>query len=104
VIVPEFLPADLGPRSPSAARDPETGLPEADLRAFVEQRLQCGSTNLYAEVVEMVERYLLTRVLQETGGNQKQAAEMLGITRGKVRDRIAAFEISVDKNVAIRSA
>jgi two-component system nitrogen regulation response regulator GlnG len=104
VIVPEFLPADVGPRPLADVADAESGLPDADLRGFIEQRLQCGSTNLYAEVVEMVERYLLTRVLQETGGNQKQAAEMLGITRGKVRDRIAAFEISVDKNVAIRGA
>jgi two-component system nitrogen regulation response regulator GlnG len=104
VIVPEFLPSELEPRSHGDVREPDSGLPDCDLRGFIEQRLQCGSTNLYAEVVEMVERYLLTRVLQETGGNQKQAAEMLGITRGKVRDRIAAFEISVDKNVAIRGA
>jgi two-component system nitrogen regulation response regulator GlnG len=104
VIVPEFLPPELSNRSSADAGSRASGLPAADLRGFIEERLHCGSTDLYAEVVQMVERYLLTRVLQETGGNQKQAAEILGITRGKVRDRIAAFDISVDKNVAIRTS
>ena len=49
----------------------------------------------------MMERFLFTRVLQATDGNQSRAAEILGITRGKIRDRIAAFNIQLDKNVTI---
>jgi two-component system nitrogen regulation response regulator GlnG len=67
----------------------------------VERRLRSGTTDLYAEAVEVMERYLFTRVLKETAGNQSRAAEILGITRGKVRDRIAAFNISVDTSVSI---
>ncbi|MCA9022586.1 MAG: hypothetical protein KDA74_20700, partial [Planctomycetaceae bacterium] len=37
----------------------------------------------------------------ETGGNQTRAAEILGITRGKIRDRIAQFGISLEKTVSI---
>jgi two-component system nitrogen regulation response regulator GlnG len=39
-------------------------------------------------------------VLQETEGNQSKAAEILGITRGKVRDRIQSFGINVDTTVS----
>ncbi len=68
---------------------------------FVEQRLSAESTNLYAEAVEFMERHLLERVLKETEGNQSQAAEILGITRGKIRDRIATYDISVDRKVPL---
>ena len=72
-----------------------------DFRQFIDSRLAAGSQNLYAEAVEMLERYLFARVLQATGGNQSKSAEALGITRGKVRDRIAAFGISLDTKVSI---
>ena len=76
-------------------------LPTCDVRQFIEERLKHNSTDLYSEVVEHVERYLLTRVLQEARGNQSRAANILGITRGKVRDRIAAFKIILGNNVSI---
>ena len=103
VIVPEFLPPEVRgeSRTSSAADDDDDGLPPSNLRHFINRRLQGDSTDLYAETVEMMERYLFTRVLQETEGNQSRAAEILGITRGKVRDRIAAFNISLGKNVTI---
>ncbi len=104
VIVPEFLPPELLSKPTGELIDPESGLPDADLREFIEEQLRAGSTNLYADVVNLVERYLMTRVLQETAGNQKQAARILGITRGKVRDRIASFDIALDKSVAIRGS
>ncbi len=70
---------------------------------FVNDKLQSGSTNLYAESVELLERFLIPYVLQYTDGNQSKAAEILGITRGKVRDRIVTFGIRLDKNVSIAS-
>jgi DNA-binding NtrC family response regulator len=103
VIIPDHIPAEvLGkPAHSTKSEKSPSGLPVANLVEFIDQRLDCESSNLYAEALEMMERYLFTRVLQTTGGNQKQAAEILGITRGKVRDRIAAFEISLDTTVAI---
>jgi len=123
VIVPDFLPAtilgtekrssDSGVMELSAAtagaaggRPDSSGTEagsshRADLRSFVDSRLAASSKNLYAETLEMMERYLFTRVLQEMGGNQSKTAETLGITRGKVRDRIASFHISLDKTVSI---
>jgi two-component system nitrogen regulation response regulator GlnG len=107
VIVPDFLPEEVRsgghgtPDSSIAAQNVETGLPDSELARFVAQRIEHGTTDLYAECLEMMERYLFTRVLQETQGNQSRAADLLGITRGKVRDRIAAFGIIVDKEVHI---
>ena len=102
VIVPEFLPVELRGASRQPPPEPgDDGLPASDLRPFVDDRLQTATTDLYAETLAMMERFLLTRVLRETEGNQSRAAEILGITRGKVRDRIAAFHIALDKSVSI---
>jgi DNA-binding NtrC family response regulator len=104
VIVPEFLPDELrgGARTAtSPASHSSASGPSADLQQFIDVRIAAHSTNLYAEAVEMMERYLFAKVLSLTEGNQSRAAEILGITRGKVRDRIAAFEIAVDRQVTI---
>jgi DNA-binding protein Fis len=77
--------------------------PSSDLAHFVQTRLEAGARDLYAETLAVMERFLITRVLQETGGNQSKAADILGITRGKIRDRIALFGISVDKSVSVEN-
>lgn len=95
-------PAPAADESGGEALRPAGELPLAiQLQDFVESRLQSGTTNLYAEAIDVMERYLFTRVLQATGGNQTKTSEILGITRGKVRDRIAAFNISLGKKVSI---
>lgn len=101
VVVPEFLPAEVRGTVSADERTTLDGLPVSDLRAFVESQLRANADDLYAKTVEMMERFLFTRVLQATDGNQSRASEILGITRGKVRDRIAAFNIQLDKNVTI---
>jgi DNA-binding NtrC family response regulator len=127
VVVPDFLPAVIRGEEPEsfpgvaskdtphhvesvAAAHPSRRLsagqelPVCDVQQFIEDRLECGTADLYAEVVEHVERYLLTRVLQVANGNQSKAAAILGITRGKVRDRIAAFKITMGNKVTIDAA
>lgn len=110
VIVPSCLPADLigasqtrtEPAQYEAGKNSvDHGFPLADLHQFVNLRLAEDTTDLYSETLEAMERYLLTRILNETGGNQTRASEILGITRGKIRDRIAQFGISMDKSVSI---
>jgi transcriptional regulator with PAS, ATPase and Fis domain len=49
-------------------------------------RLPAGGVNL-----EDVERQLLTQALERAGGNQSQAAQLLGINRDQVRYRIEKF-------------
>ena len=72
------------------------------LPTMVENLLNEHSSDLYAETISYVERYLLLRVLRLTDGNQSRAAEVLGITRGKLRDRIATYNIQLGSGVKIR--
>ncbi|NNC23905.1 DNA-binding transcriptional regulator Fis [Salinisphaera sp. USBA-960] len=44
--------------------------------------------NLYEMVLAEVEKPLLERVLDQTGGNQSRAAEMLGINRATLRKKL----------------
>jgi DNA-binding NtrC family response regulator len=100
VIVPEFLPEAVRRFSGKpVSAIPHSPTQDTDLKQFIETRLQAGSTDLYAEALEAMERYLIARVLQETAGNQSKAAKILGITRGKIRDRIAEFNVVLNKVV-----
>ena len=98
VLVPDFLPEAVLQREPLLAAGAECELP-SDIKRFVEQRQMAGSADLYAEGLEMFERYLLTRVLRESEGNQSKAAERLGITRGSLRHKIRSLGISIDQVV-----
>ena len=68
--------------------------------AFISARLQAGSEDLYAEALQQLERHLLTRVLNHTGGNQLQAARILGITRGSLRTKIRALGLTIERSVS----
>ena len=105
----EILPNEVWGRAAATvpvAESPvaESELPESDLKAWVDRRLPLSKANLYADAVEVTERYLIARVLQATSGNQSKAAEILGITRGKLRDRIAAFGIAISRVVNMKPA
>jgi two-component system nitrogen regulation response regulator GlnG len=99
VLVPDFLPGsvrrDDGPLEPAAA---VAALLDWD--RFVNERLEAGSGDLYAEALALMERRLLTAVLRHTGGNQLQAAKILGITRGSVRNKIRALGITIARSVS----
>jgi two-component system nitrogen regulation response regulator GlnG len=66
---------------------------------FVNGRILAGSTELYAESLGLMEREVLVRVLRHTGGNQLQAAKILGITRGSLRTKIRTLGITIGREV-----
>ena len=103
VLVPEFLPDAVRER-PVPHADPTTDghLPRSDLKQFIDECQTQGSCELYAETMEMTERYLITRVLRDVKGNRSQAAERLGITRGSLRHKIQALGISIEPLVQPR--
>ncbi|MEM1080381.1 MAG: helix-turn-helix domain-containing protein [Pseudomonadota bacterium] len=47
--------------------------------------------NLYQVVIAEVEKPMIQTVLEHTGGNQSRAAELLGLTRGTLRNRIRRY-------------
>jgi two-component system nitrogen regulation response regulator GlnG len=100
VLIPDFLPAFLrnGDRVAVELATAAEALPGWD--RFLQERLQAGSQELYAEALERMERHLLTAVLRHTEGNQVQAARLLGITRGSLRTKIRALGISIGRSVS----
>lgn len=62
-----------------------------DWEAFADLRIEAGCDELYAEAINETDRKLLSRVLGYTGGNQAQAARILGITRASLRKKLRAL-------------
>ena len=86
-LLPSFLPALSGePAEPVTASPSPAGDP--NLEAFIGLCLASGEGDLYADTHRQVDRLLLTRVLEDTGGNQLQAARRLGIARETLRRRL----------------
>ncbi|HET6572079.1 MAG TPA: sigma-54 dependent transcriptional regulator [Fimbriiglobus sp.] len=93
VLVPAFLPETLRGPTPAAEAD------GFDLEGFVRGLLRDGSRSIYPETIAAVERVLLPMVLRHTGGNQVQAAELLGITRKTLRARMRDLGLTITRSV-----
>ena len=61
--------------------------------AIARQLFQWARDNSSLKVIPAVERELIVQAMQETGGNQVQAAKILGITRATLRKRLEKFKI-----------
>jgi len=85
-LLPAFLP-DLAGKAAEAKPAPAAGA-EAGLEGFIRQRLTAQASDLYAEVHRQVDRLLLPLVLDYTGGKQHQAAQLLGIARQTLRQKL----------------
>ena len=95
VLLPAFLPESLAglapsPASPSAK---EPGLEEL----VVPLRLGRDVRDLYAEAHRQLDRLLLPRVLEHTGGSQHQAALLLGIARQTLRLKLRDLGLSASR-------
>lgn len=95
VIVPDLFPYSIYNVSPPREESGDGEFMPCDLEAFIDDRERAQSRELYAETLEMMEQYLITRVLRETKGNQSKAADLLGITRGSLRNKIHSLGISI---------
>lgn len=82
----------VDPRPDQAGRE----LPDLVSRLLAEE-----SKDIYSQATEYMERYVIAEVLRATDGNQSQAADLLGITRGKLRDRIHSYQIKLKADVRV---
>lgn len=104
VIVPENINDELHGGDPNAVGNTlgrsSTPTTPVGVDAFVQSRIEEGSNDIYAETLEMMERKLITKILSETSGNQSQAAELLGITRGSLRNKIRSLNIVIEQIIS----
>ncbi|MCX7389180.1 MAG: sigma 54-interacting transcriptional regulator [Planctomycetales bacterium] len=63
--------------------------PEAtDVARLTKHLLESGSTNLYREIGTFMDKAILAVVMKHVAGNQQQAAELLGISRMTLRNKL----------------
>lgn len=102
VILPEFLPEIIRADFEEKLFVDPADLPPGDLETFLDLRLRNDAAReIYAEAVSLMERYVISRVLRHTEGNQSQAAKMLGITRGTLRNKIRTLHIALGTRVTL---
>src|SRR5205085_10705385 len=90
-----------GPGAPAGETAPGAAVRSPlDWDRFIAERLESGSRALYAECLAVLERQLLTRVLERTGGNQLRAAELLGITRGSLRHKLRTLGLTIERGAS----
>ncbi|TMQ31452.1 MAG: hypothetical protein E6K65_01285 [Nitrospirae bacterium] len=65
---------------------------------FVKGMRDGSGRNLHPMLINAIERPLITRALQETKGNQIQAAELLGLNRNTLRKKMHDLHIPVKRN------
>jgi two-component system, NtrC family, nitrogen regulation response regulator GlnG len=96
---PTLLPQDLLLSSePTAAVQQGDGTLEDLIRRKLGELFRRGGGaieegDLYANLLEHLERPLIELTLEKTGGNQLQAAALLGINRNTLRKKISALGI-----------
>ena len=90
-ILPKDLPAEV--REPRGITVPPQDLAAA-IDAAVRPLYALAKKDPKLKIMAVVERELIARALVETGGNQVQAAKLLGITRATLRKRIEKFRIA----------
>jgi two-component system nitrogen regulation response regulator GlnG len=69
---------------------------------FVKGMRNGSGRNLHPMLISAIERPLITKALQETKGNQIQAAELLGLNRNTLRKKIHDLHIPVKRGGTVR--
>lgn len=95
VLLPSFLPEF----APNSAESAPLASADLELETFILQRLQPDSRDLYAQAHGQLDRFLLARVLEYTGGSQHQAARLLGIARQTLRLKLRDLGLRVTQSV-----
>ncbi len=103
-ILPEFLPTELHRAGRAVASASAGPLEVADddmqaLQKFVDSAFKGGETDIYRRARDYFDRIVILRAMQQAGGNQHKAAEILGLSRVTLRARLRALNMSVEQVV-----
>ncbi len=100
-----ILPSDLPPEISGAgvmpvAESPGIGEGSAtEVAGLARQLFQWARRDPQRKIISAVERELVIQAMKECGGNQVQAARLLGITRATLRKRLEKFSIQRELNI-----
>jgi nitrogen regulation protein NR(I) len=100
VLTADNLPESLR-MEPS--RQPETvpATEGLDVAALVHGLMRTGDMDIYRKVCQAVDRVVLEIVLRHVKGNQVQASELLGMSRGTLRAKMRALELVIEKQISV---
>jgi DNA-binding NtrC family response regulator len=100
--IPDYIHDSLHGKSRGGSNAGEQGGGKGwSITKLIDERLAANPDNLYADMLNWMETNLLSRVLQKTDGNQSEAARLLGITRGSLRNKIRTHNISISQVVTL---
>jgi two-component system nitrogen regulation response regulator GlnG len=99
LLLPAFLPPLASARESSpgvpVARVGHAGHAGHELQAFIAEHLTSTEADLYARVHDGVDRVLFAHTLERTRGNQREAAQLLGISRQTMRVKMRALGMQI---------
>ena len=95
MLLPAFLPA-LGHKNDGAAA---AIAHSASVEAFIREQFDVADGDVWAETYRKIDRLLFTVALQRTGGNRRDAAALLGISRETMRARLRALGLQLNHTV-----
>jgi two-component system nitrogen regulation response regulator GlnG len=98
VLIPAFFPEGLSDGGPAVPAAPVAAA-EFLFEPFIRERLQDGTSDLYAEAHRQLDRILLPLVLEFSSGNQRLAAEWLGIARQTFRVKLREAGLSLKRSL-----
>lgn len=70
-------------------------IPEAEMKAILDEIFERAIERGEESVIGWLEREMILRALQRTGGNQSRAAKLLGMNRNTLRSKMKSYGISV---------
>ena len=93
------IPLAEPPPEPEEPPEPGDHGPPSDLAPLLDDLLDGtrDDPEVFAASTDLMERYVVTRILEKTGGNQSHAARLLGITRGSLRNKIRSLGIKISQ-------
>jgi two-component system nitrogen regulation response regulator GlnG len=98
ILLPTFLPS-LTIEPCAAVASSQSATEDPTLEFSVRLPLGSDACDLYTETHRQVDKLLLTRVLEFTGGNQLQAARRLGISRDTLRRRLRELGLQFSRQL-----
>ncbi len=90
-IFPQDLPPELEPDTAGVAAD--TGDWQSLLKAWAQQRLQTGASDLTGEAMPAFETALIEAALDATGGRKQEAAKLLGWGRNTLTRKLKELDL-----------